>query len=316
MTLVLTGIITTLLPPVATKAKPSPAKLTNNAWLRTDHVINNPKVSPRRSLIAFRNKDSNELNIINTITGKTYRVTKHRFDPFYFWSPDGCRLFYLEYSFNKDKKKQTKVNSFDCTLKKNITVKTYKGIAGGLTFDPRDYRVHFMFDKKIESIRIELPGERIKLWKSAMKTSTNKWLVTQKKVMIISRSGFKINGLEDDSSGIESYEISPDGESITWATKAGTVYFSSLTGTAKEIAKGRDPSWHPNGEIIVYSRARYVGKKIRDYDIGLHTATGTSKILKHNQTKKERWPRFSIDGRFILYTHQSSTDLFQLSYRL
>jgi hypothetical protein len=119
--------------------------------------------------------------------------------------------------------------------------------------------------------------------------------------------------MADDSSGISSYALSPDGRRMAWATKAGRVYIAHDGADVVFIGDGMDPAWHPFRTLLVYAASRKVGANVYDYDLRLYNLGGSSRSLTKTQDLKERWPVW-LDATTLLYTGGNTTDLFRLNF--
>ncbi|MGQ4827607.1 hypothetical protein, partial [Enterococcus faecalis] len=89
---------------------------------------------------------------------------------------------------------------------------------GYLSLDPRDLRLLLLGPKGIRTKHIYLPGERLARWQIAQRSDFGKWLATQQGILWVTQGGFAMRRLEDDGSGIDSFDIAPDGASLAWAT--------------------------------------------------------------------------------------------------
>jgi hypothetical protein len=113
---------------------------------------------------------------------------------------------------------------------------------------------------------------------------------------------------------VESFDLSPDGEWVAWATLGGQVYVSKGGESPKLIGHGRDPSWHPERPLLVFAGARMVGKTPINYDVRIADLRGGGKFLTATQFSDERWPRWHPNGGQILYTIAHTTDLFLMDF--
>lgn len=120
--------------------------------------------------------------------------------------------------------------------------------------------------------------------------------------------------LDDDGSGVDSFDLSPDGQTIAWATKSKKVYTSKAGEKPTMIGFGRDPAWHPERHLLVYAAARMVGKTPVSFDLRLADSKGSGKFLTSTQFVDERWPQWQSSGHKILYTLDRTTDLFLLDF--
>jgi Tol biopolymer transport system component len=185
---------------------------------------------------------------------------------------------------------------------------------GLLTFDPRDLRFAMLSPKGIRMKRIYFPDERLAKWQVAQRKETGKWLATQGAILWMTQGGLAIRQMEDDKSGLESFALSPDGQSIAWATKSLKVYTSKAGEKPVFVGFGRDPAWHPEKHLLVFSGARMVGNTPVSFDLRLSDGRGSGKFLTVTQFSDERWPQWYPDGNKILYTMANTTDMFVMDF--
>jgi Tol biopolymer transport system component len=186
---------------------------------------------------------------------------------------------------------------------------------GLLTLDPRDQRLQIMGERSVISHQIILPEQRMAKWQMASRVERGKWLATPKAMLWTSLGGRSLQSMTDDGQGLESFAISPDGQSAAWATKLGKVYVSRNGETASFVGPGRDPSWHPTQNVLLYAAARMVGDKATDYDLRLIDSKGVAKWVTQTQHSAERWPQWMPKADQILYTKERTTDLFVLDFQ-
>ena len=277
-------------------------------WMRLDTGLSHitPNIDARQ--IAYIPDGKPGIRILNTKNGKISEPSGRYIGPSFFWSPDGNRLFYRELTTDAGKT-ISKIRAWDVVLNKNIEMETFNGSSGLLTFDPRDNRLMLMHEKGIKSKKLLFPDNRLAFWQTAQRKDTGKWVMAQKGATFVTEGGFAMQKLKDDESGIESFDISPDGSTAAWATRSGKI-FTSANGAAPEFLDwGRDPQWHPEKNMLVYAGGRMVGNKASDYDIKITSPGTKASFLTATQHIAERWPAWHPDGKSIFYTIEGSTEL-------
>lgn len=277
-------------------------------WLRIDAGLNHITPNIDAKFIAFIPDKKLGINILNVETGKVIEPSGQFIGPSFFWSPDGARLFYRELITNNGKT-ESKIKAWDVIQNKNIDVESFSGSSGFLTFDPRDNRLLVMHGKGVKSKKLLFPDNRLAFWQSGQRRELGKWVFAQKGATFVSEAGFAIQRLKDDDSGIESFHISPDGSTAAWATRAGRLYVSKDGGTPQMLDWGRDPRWHPEKLLLVYSGGRMVGNKAADYDLKIASIGSKGSFLTATQNSEERWPVWSPDGKSIYFTIPKSGEL-------
>ncbi len=280
--------------------------------LRTEGPLVGMRLNNTNSLIAFTDQWGQSLRIMNLGTQEIIEVTPHRVGPAFFWSPDGKRLFYRE--LIQDKKMITsEIKAYDTFSEATASIDTIPGSSGYLTLDPRDYTIFLMHEKGIMSRRLEFPTERLARWQKRAKVELGRFVATQKSVLWVSDLGLTLDALPDDGSGVESFDISPDGKLIAWSTLGLNLYISARGEAPKLLGRGRDPRWHPSKTLLLYAAARMVGNKAYDFDIRVSDVQGHGRYLTNTPDQAERWPQWWDQGS-IIYTAQNSTDLWKLIY--
>jgi TolB protein len=78
---------------------------------------------------------------------------------------------------------------------------------------------------------------------------------------------------------------------------------SGLTRLSNNDANEIDPSWHPNGRLIVFAsdEAQKEGAKTRDYDIWIMQADGTRRTQLTQNISRDDSPTFDRHGRTIVF---------------
>ena len=284
------------------------AKVT--ALLRADNALNRMRVDPKGRFIAYIGDTGLGLAVLDLKTKNIYQVTDAQVGASFVWSPDGFRLFYREQVPNSDGHLKTTVKAFDCALAQSVVLDEMPSASGFLTFDPRDLRLQILSPKGVRTKRIYFPGERLARWQVAQRIELGKWLATQHGMLWLTQGGFAMRRIDDDGSGVESFDISPTGDSVVWATIQGRVYLSQNGKPATLIANGRDPRWHPEEPKIVFAGARMVGNKIIGYDLRLADMQGPGRFLSATQFSDERWPQWQPKSDRILYTIDKTTDAY------
>lgn len=294
-------------------AAPLPLNTTPEAILRTEGPLVSMRLNKNHTQLAFTDQRGQSLRIMNLETQEITEVTPHRVGEAFFWSPDGNRLFYRE--LIRDKKAvSSEIKAFDVYLNTTASIDSLPGSSGFLTLDPRDYTVYLMHEKGIMSKRLEFPGERFARWQKRAKIEQGRFVATQKSVLWLSDLGLTLNALPDDGSGVESFDISPDGKVIAWATQNAKIYISNQGEEPKLLGPGRDPRWHPFRSLLLYAAARVVGTKAYDFDIRISDTNGEGRYLTNTPGQVERWPQWWNEGS-IIFTVEGSTDLWKMNYQ-
>jgi tricorn protease-like protein len=296
---------------------PAGAKTEIAPWLRIDGGITYLKIDPTGRYIVHADREAMGLELIEIKTRKVFEITKHKVGPSFFFSPDGYRVFYRELVKKEGKGEiMSRLLAYDIPQHKKITLEEISSSSSYLTFDPRDLRLKLLSEKGIVTRQIVFPDERLARWQAAQRSDLDKWLVTQQGVLWLTHTGYTMKKLDDDGSGIESFDIHPHGNMITWATSKGGVYFSAEGKEPVKLGMGRDPKWHPREPLIIYAGAHLVGKKIISYDIRMVDTKGKGVFVTKTQSANERWPVFTHDGKTVLFTLEGSTDIHKLEIKL
>ena len=292
-----------------TPSKPKP-------YLRLDGAAQFLKIDAAGHFIAYSEKDGMGLNLTDLRSKKIYRVSAHRIGPSFFFSPDGFRLFYRELVQDEKTGARSRLKVYDVAQHKTVTLSELPSSTSYLTFDPRDFRLKLLHKGGIFTRQLLLPDQRLARWQAAQQKVDGKWLATQQGILWLTMSGYAMRKMEDDGSGIDSFDISPRGSAIVWATHEGNVYVSEDGTPARKIGEGLDPRWHPTKPLIVFAGSHKIGVKVVNTDLKLVDTKGKGRFLTHTQSSLERWPVWTPDGRSIIYTLNDSTDLYRLDLKL
>ena len=283
-------------------------------FLRFSGDIHVPKINSLNTYLAFTDKNGFGLNIVQLTTGEITEVSKHKVSHSYFWSPNGYRIFYKE-MYKEDDGIKTEIKAYDLPLEKSISIDKIDGVTGSLSFDPRDFRFYIYHNKGIIRHQIQYPGERLARWQIALKNKVGYWISTDNSIIWVSHGGISMRKLNSGTATITSFDISPDGKSIVWADDNENIYLSEKGQDSVLLAHGLDPKWHPDGNYILYSHARFLANKVIGHDIRIMNKKGVGKFLTKTLGLDERYPVWLHKSSSILYTHKSGTDIFEVSFR-
>ncbi|MBC61597.1 MAG: hypothetical protein CMP11_04000 [Zetaproteobacteria bacterium] len=281
-------------------------------WVRFNDSISQLSISPHEKYFSYIDKKDNKLKIFEYQTKDIYTVSKifHQSDSF-FWSPYGFRLFYTESSkVNGQIKVQLK--AFDCASKKHILIESFKYQIGYLTFYPKDFRTFFYYEGGVHVVKLDYPGMKIPQWQRIHKKSNGNWVVAPGAVLWSSSNGLLLKDIFRTDDQITSFSISADALFLAWATESGKVYMADERGDIKWLGYGKDPKWHPQKDMMVYSAARLLGQTIIGYDLRLTNSKGDAQWLSKTGSANERWPNWLSSSESIAYTQEGTTDVFIL----
>ena len=283
-------------------------------FLRLEGEASRLKVNKKGRGVAFTDPRGFNLSYLDLQTKKIYRISRHKVGSSFFWSPDGFRIFFRELVTSDLEKSKviSVVKVFDTHQAKSIEIERVPGLSGDLTFDPRDLRFQLMHSNGIIQRRISFPGERLAKWQLAQSTQDGRYVVSAKAILWLTHSGFSMRKLKDDGSGLSSFDISPDGSSIVWATKKSEIFLSVDGSNAVNLASGLDPKWHPVKPIFVFSGVRKIGGKIVSYDLKLANGHGKITSLTSTGGAGERWPIWVDSGKAVVFAMIKTTDLYYL----
>jgi len=281
-------------------------------WLRLDDAMGQSRINRQGTKIAFSPHNGRGLKIVNLKTMKIYKVTDHQVDRSFFWAPDGFRVFYRYHVRKKSGGFASQVSAYDTAIHKSVKISHFEDRTGILTFDPRDLRFVMMTKKGIHSNRLSFPDNREARWQQALRHVDGRFVVTQQAILYVTDGGLTMKKLIDDGAGIDSFDISPDGQSIVWASKKEGVFVSHKGQTPKLVDYGRDPKWHPFLSQFIFAGARRIGNRTHNYDIKISSTNGKGRFVTNTQTQNERWPVWYKDGRKIYFTRGQTTDLYEM----
>lgn len=286
-------------------------------FLRATSALNHMRLDPKGRFLAYINDDGLGLNIVDIKSHAIFKVSDAQVGASFFWSPDGFRLFYREQVTTREKPDSVEsiLKAYDCVLNRSVVLEDLPFPTGLLTFDPRDLRMQLMSPKGIRTKRIYFPDERLARWQVSQRSEAGKWLATQSGMLWVTQGGYAMRQLEDDKSGIESFDIAPDGSAVAWATNDGRVYMMRSNKPVVLLGYGRDPKWHPEKPRLVYSGARMVGNRAVSYDIRVVDNDGQGKFVTATQFSDERWPDWHPNGNQIIYTIARTTDVFLVDFK-
>lgn len=291
-------------------------------WLRLREAVENLQLDPHGRYLAYQERGKNTLKVLNLQTKFIYTVSTSYVGGAFFWAPGGHRLFYRELELesgkgsekgkDKNQKILSNIKAFDVAQGKSYLIESLPSSSSMLTFDPRDLTFQIMYDKGIKVKKIYYPSNRLAKWQVGRRTQGGKWLATQRGMLLVESDGRSYTKLADDNTGLASFAIAPRGKAVLWSTKGSRVYLQREGKEVSFIARGRDPSWHPQGQHFVYAKAMFVGHKLVDYDLRLRDYRGQERALTRTRATRERWPVWREGGQQILFTRENTMDIFAL----
>ncbi len=281
-------------------------------WIRLDGEANNLRLSPNGKYAVFTNADGFDLSLLELESKKVYLISPMKVGHSFFFSPDGYRIFFRELVKTEDKPVVSVIKAIDAHNKNLVEIARVPGPSGFITFDPRDMRLQLMHEKGILSKMIVFPDERLAKWQLAQRTDQGKWLVAPHGMLWLTHSGFTLTELKDDGSGIQSFDIAPDGSHAVWATNEGGIFASEQGQPPVRIGDGFDPKWHPQKLLVVYAGARKIGSKIISTDLRLVDLRGHGRWITNDPETSERWPQWLNFGKSIAYSISKTTDIYRI----
>ncbi len=290
-----------------------------NPWLRLSTDVSHLKVAPKGHFLSFTKGNGLGLYTIDLSSLEIFEVSQLQVESSSFWSPDGQRLVYREISKNRKNEILSSINVYDCILHQNFMIEHLPLRSGFLTFDPRDLSMYLVHEKGIRVKKLNFPDKRLARWQlmyKARHANEGRWVATPNGIIWATSEGLTIRKMEDDRAGITSFDISPDGRFIAWATRKDNVFVSEAGKKPFKIGNGRDPSWHPEQRLLVYAAARMVGNKPVSYDLRVSDILGTGRFVTATEFSNERWPVWDPKGQRIIYTKAKTTDLFSMEFKL
>lgn len=301
-------------PTCAAAVSANESKTSSKPVLRLSGGVFNNRINSKGDLLAFTDKNGRNLRILEIKTKHVYLVSTEKVDLSFFWAPNGFRLFYKETVF-KDNELANTIKAYDVKRKSSIILDRIVGRTGTLSFDPRDFRFYLLHEKGVLSKRLIYPDERLSRWQMAQRTDDGKWLIGANQITWLSNRGLSMSSVEGDSSGIQSFDISPDGSHIVWASKEGRVFISEKGKKAKLVSEGIDVSWHPGKPIFIFSKTQKNGTKIVGRDLAIGRLDGSVKVITATPIAMENTPVWLPDGKRLLYSNLDTTDLFLMDFR-
>lgn len=284
-------------------------------WLRVDGGLHHMRLDPKGRFVAYLGADGRRLAVADTRSKNIWTVSDNFVGGSFFWAPDGYRLFFREQLPSSTGKMLSRIKAFDCFLARSVVVSESEDKTGFLTLDPRDLRFHILGAKGISTRRIYFPGERLAGWQVAQRTESGKWLATPGGMLWVTQGGYQMRRLEDDGDSVESFDISPDGSAVAWASIGGQVFISQAGKKPRRIGPGRDPKWHPKRPLLLYAGGRMVGSVTASYDLRVTDSRGEGRFLTDTQYSSERWPQWHPNGDQVLYTIAKTTDVYLLDFK-
>lgn len=281
----------------------------NPPWIRLESQMRHPKKAG--DLVAFI--DGSKLMLLDLKNKSVIKIANTDTRGAHFWSPDRQRLFYRVLEKPTKDTIKSFVYAFDTSTHKTYKVTEENDIAGLITYDPREMKMHYITSKGLHSRRLVFPDERLARWQVAQKYDVGKWIASEKHMLWATDGGYALKPMPDDGSGLASFDISPDGQRVAWSTKDNRLYIGH-EGKVEELGSGQDPTWHPHQAMLLYSAGHVVGDKVADFDLKIYDLSSrASKKLTATFDVHERWPMWDDDH--VLYGCESCTDMFKIEVK-
>ncbi len=282
-------------------------------WMRLANDPQQIKMNKTGTYLAYVESTRPGLFMVNVKDQNVYKVSDKKVGAAFFWSPDGHRLFYREMN-QRIGKVNSEVKVYDTGLHKNVSINKMEGPSSFLTYDPRHQGMRILHATGIKHNQLKYPGKRAP---AKDKADVNSWLATPVGILQLSADGKAMHRIEDDKSGVSSFDISSDGKYIAWATTNGTIYVADTDAkVGTKIDRGFDPAWHPTKHVLIYAGARLLGNVAAGFDIKISDLAENQTFLTDSKFSNERWPIWQPDGKTIIYTKQRTTDLYKMALNL
>lgn len=281
-------------------------------WLRVGSTLNYIKADPKKNrYLAYTDRKDGGLYVLDMKTKKNHIVSRKNVNGSFVWSPDGIRIVFRPQVKVKGHVKAS-LSVYDLFLGKMVKLDELAHQSGFLTFDPRDNKIMLMHEKGVIQKTLKFPDSRLAKWQMKLGQQRGRWLVGEGGVVFLNYNGRLTKRLEDDNSGVESFDISPNGQKIVWATKNASIFYAIDGKESKFLDYGRDPKWDKSSEQIIYAGAHLVGKRVSGFDLKMTDLNNNKKWLTKTPMSNERWPELLKNGT-LLYTKSSSTDIYALN---
>jgi Tol biopolymer transport system component len=285
------------------------------SWMRLSSSASQLKIAPKGRFIAYVGEENRGLHVLDTQTRKIFSVTTQFVSSSFFWSPDGFRVVYREMGALDGERIDSIVKVFDCKLMSSVTLNRFDHRTGFLTFDPRDFKFLLMHKSGIHSMHIAFPDIRLARWQLAQKEDFGKWVAAQNGILWVTMGGLTMKRMTDDGSPVDSFDLSPDGKSIAWATTKGIVYTSNEGGNSVIVGFGKDPDWHAKQNLLLYAGFHMTGNIATGSDLRVVDQSGRGRWITQTQYSNERWPQWQTDRDAIIFTKEKTTDLYTLDFK-
>lgn len=289
---------------------------TQKPWLRMSLSIKDMKSDPKGRFIAFIDELDSHLYVLDLVSKDIFKVSKATSVGLsYAWSQDGFHLLYTEQWKNSQNKVTSSIFAFDAWAHQSSKLKSFSGESSYLNIDPKTQNLHY-FDRQ-GSLRSHaiIPAHLSKQRSQRSSSKDHLWFVTTNTVYWVTNNGYFLQKISSESNPIESFDITQDGQGITWNTQQGHIFVSEKGKNPVFVDYGRYPKWHPKRRILLYSGARMIGQSIHSYDLKIFDLKGESRWLTNSPKSDERLPQWLAVSNKILYTIDKTTDIFVLSFK-